>query len=181
MPRPCLSGDLLRDDGEARQGAGTESGRQRPQRLQRVCTENSILINYVTESPNVSGDDRAALFLPGPVRHALQVEEPTGGRERCAPPSTDCAATEGAGSRPTHKWGSFVPGPAVSMVSIGSQGYHDHPARDPRALASGGFPPVLALEIPLPWRPTEDHRGSARVDLADERVKSVVGSATHPW
>jgi hypothetical protein len=33
-PRPCLSG-LLRDDGEARQGAGTESGRQRSQRLQR--------------------------------------------------------------------------------------------------------------------------------------------------
>jgi hypothetical protein len=42
-----------------------------------VCTENSILIDYVTESPNVSGDDLAALFLPGPVRLALQVEEPT--------------------------------------------------------------------------------------------------------
>jgi len=42
-----------------------------------VCTENLILIDYVTESPNVSGDDRAALLLPDPVRLAVQVEEPT--------------------------------------------------------------------------------------------------------
>src|SRR5437870_5387209 len=46
-------------------------------KLKAVCTENSILVDYVTESPNVSGDDRAALLLPGPVRLALQVEEPT--------------------------------------------------------------------------------------------------------
>jgi len=32
-----------------------------------VCTENLILVDYVTESPNVNGDDRAALFLLGPV------------------------------------------------------------------------------------------------------------------
>jgi hypothetical protein len=31
----------------------------------------------VTESPNVSGDDRSVLPLPGPVRLAVQVEEPT--------------------------------------------------------------------------------------------------------
>jgi hypothetical protein len=43
----------------------------------RVCTENSILIDYVTESPNVSGDDRPVLPLPDPVRLAVQVEEPT--------------------------------------------------------------------------------------------------------
>jgi hypothetical protein len=42
-----------------------------------VCTENSILVDYVSESPNVSGDDRAALLLPDPVRLAVQVEEPT--------------------------------------------------------------------------------------------------------
>jgi hypothetical protein len=46
-------------------------------RLAGVCTENLIRIDCVTESPNVNGDDRAALFLPGPVRLALQVEEPT--------------------------------------------------------------------------------------------------------
>jgi hypothetical protein len=42
-----------------------------------VCTENSILIDYVTESPNVGGDDRSVLPFPGPVRLAVQVEEPT--------------------------------------------------------------------------------------------------------
>jgi hypothetical protein len=42
-----------------------------------VCTENSILIDYVIESPNVSGDDRAALLLGDPVHLAVQVEEPT--------------------------------------------------------------------------------------------------------
>jgi hypothetical protein len=42
-----------------------------------VCTENSVLIDYVTESPNVSGDDRSVVLLPDPVRLAVQVEEPT--------------------------------------------------------------------------------------------------------
>jgi hypothetical protein len=28
-----------------------------------VCTENSILIDYVTETPNFNGDDRAALLF----------------------------------------------------------------------------------------------------------------------
>jgi hypothetical protein len=39
-----------------------------------VCTENSI---HVSESPNVGDDDRAILPLRGPVRLAVQVEEPT--------------------------------------------------------------------------------------------------------
>ena len=38
------------------------------------------------------------------------------------------------------------------------------------------LPPVLALEIPLAWRPTEDRRGSTRIDPADERGKSAVGA-----
>ena len=42
-----------------------------------VCTENLILVDYVTESPNVNGDDRALLPLPDPVRLPVQVEEPT--------------------------------------------------------------------------------------------------------
>ena len=33
-----------------------------------VCTENSILVAYMTESPNVSGDDRSLMLLPDPVR-----------------------------------------------------------------------------------------------------------------
>ena len=39
----------------------------------------------------------------------------------------------------------------------------------PRAMASSRLPPVLALEIPLPWRPAADRRGPARADPADER------------
>jgi hypothetical protein len=42
-----------------------------------VCTENSVLIDYVTESPNVSGDDRSGMLLPDPVYLAVQVEAPT--------------------------------------------------------------------------------------------------------
>ena len=33
------------------------------------------------------------------------------------------------------------------MVSIGPQGHHDHPARDPRALASSWLRSVLALSL----------------------------------
>ena len=46
-------------------------------RLTAVCTENSVRIDYVTESPNVSGDDRSVLPPPHAVRVAVQVEEPT--------------------------------------------------------------------------------------------------------
>jgi hypothetical protein len=40
---------------------------------------------------------------------------------------------------PLRERGSFVLSSAVSMVSIGPQGHHDRPARDPRALASAGL------------------------------------------
>src|SRR6266436_8836085 len=74
-----------------------------------------------------------------------------------------------AGSGPAHKWGALVLGPAVSMVSIGAQGHHYYPAGDPGALASGRLSPLLALEIPLLWRPAPNRRGPARADPADER------------
>src|SRR5438876_11984292 len=61
------------------------------------------------------------------------------------------------------------------------QGHHDHPSRDSCTLASSRFPSVLALEIPLAWRPTEDRCGTARADPADECRKSPVGSAAHSW
>src|SRR5258708_3479859 len=103
------------------------------------------------------------------------------GRQRGTPTSTDCAAAEGERSRPTHKWGSLVLGPAVSMVPIGPEVHHDHSTGDSCLLASGRLPSVLALEIPLPWRPAADRRGSARTDPADERGKSAVGCTSHPW
>jgi hypothetical protein len=48
-----------------------------PAKYAGVCTENSVRLDYVTESPNVSGDDRSVVLLPDPVRLAVQVEEPT--------------------------------------------------------------------------------------------------------
>jgi hypothetical protein len=53
--------------------------------------------------------------------------------------------------------------------------------RDPRTLASSRLPSVLAVEIPLSWRPTEDRWGTARADPPDERRKSAMGCAAHPW
>src|SRR6266567_611494 len=74
-------------------------------------------------------------------------------------------------SRPAHEWGSLVLGHDVSMVSIDPQGHHDHPSGDAGALAPGRLPKILAVEIPLPWRPTASRRGPARADPADERGK----------
>ena len=45
-----------------------------------------------------------------------------------------------------HERRSLVPGPAVSTVSIGHDGHHDHPTGNPGALASGQLSPLLALE-----------------------------------
>src|SRR6266516_2881816 len=57
----------------------------------------------------------------------------------------------------------------LSLVSVGPQGHHDHPARDRRALASCRLSPVLALEIPIPWRSAADRGRSAGPDPAHER------------
>ena len=42
-----------------------------------VCTENPIRIDQGRESPNVSANDRAAMFCPYRLGVAIQVEEPT--------------------------------------------------------------------------------------------------------
>ena len=39
----------------------------------------------------------------------------------------------------------------------------------------------LNKDAPVSRRPTKDRCGSARTDPADERRKSAVGSAAHPW
>src|SRR5262245_27297461 len=41
--------------------------------------------------------------------------------------------------------------------------------RDHRAMAPSRLLPVLALEIPFPWRPAENRRSPTRADLAGER------------
>src|SRR5258706_16458838 len=61
---------------------------------------------------------------------------------------------------------------AVGRYEFGKgdpQGHHDHPAGDPCALAPGRLPAILAVEIPLPRRPTATRRGPAGFDPANER------------
>src|SRR3954464_9851471 len=60
------------------------------------------------------------------------------------------------------------------------QRHHDCPARDPGAMAPSRTRPILALEIPLPWRSAANRRRPARADPTDERRQSAVGSAAHP-
>src|SRR5947208_11865000 len=67
-----------------------------------------------------------------------------------APSSTDCAAAQGARSRPAHKWGSFVLGPTVSMVSIGAQGHHYHPTGDPWCVGIGPAFAITGVGNPAP-------------------------------
>src|SRR6476469_6918741 len=45
------------------------------------------------------------------------------------------------------------------MVSDNPQGHYNCAPRDPRAVAPSRLPPVLALEIPLPWRSAANRRG----------------------
>src|SRR5438876_4981673 len=51
-----------------------------------------------------------------------------------------------------------------------------HPTGDPGALASGRLSPLLALEIPLLWRPAPNRRGPARADPADESENPLWGA-----
>src|SRR5437870_9664638 len=85
-----------------------------------------------------------------------------------APASADRPAAPGARSRPVHEQRSPVLHPAISLVSVGVQGRDDHPARDPRALASCWFSALLALEISEPGRPAADRCRFAGADPADE-------------
>jgi len=59
-------------------------------------------------------------------------------------------------------------------------GSHDHPARHPRALASGRLSLLLALEVAHSGRAATDRDRAARADPADERREPALGSATHP-
>jgi hypothetical protein len=79
---------------------------------------------------------------------------------------------EGARSRPTHERRSLVLDPAVSVVPFGFEGDHDHP----RALASRGLPPLLAMEIQLAGRPAANQRRPPAADPADEHGQSAMGA-----
>ena len=85
-------------------------------------TENSIRVDHVSESPNVGDDDRAVLPLPGPVRLAVQVEEPTCPRGSLSPddPGQDRALAPDAEK----------PHPAGELLPAGRSGESDLGLRD---------------------------------------------------
>jgi transposase InsO family protein len=62
------------------------------------------------------------------------------------------------------------------MVSVDPAGPHDHPARDPRALASGGLSLLLALEIAPTGRAAADRDGPPCADPADEHQNPLWGA-----
>src|SRR6266481_5203429 len=68
----------------------------------------------------------------------------------------------------------------VSLVSINPAGSHNHPARNPPALAQSRLSLLLAFEVAPTRRATADRHGAARIDPTDERRKSALGRATHP-
>src|SRR5262245_22438068 len=110
------------------------------------------------ESRNVGHDGRAALLplrlLVAPLRPISRLE------------------AENAALRRqlivVHEQRSPVLPPIVSVVSIDRGGDDDHPARDAGAMASRGFPPLLALEIPEPGRPATNRCGAAEADPTHE-------------
>src|SRR5450631_777278 len=73
---------------------------------------------------------------------------------------------QGRGS--AHEQRPLVLDPAVSLVSFNPEGSHNHPARDPRALASGGLSLLLALEVTPAGRATTDRDRPPCTDPADE-------------
>src|ERR1700730_3229637 len=58
------------------------------------------------------------------------------------------------------------------------KGPHDHPSRDPRALASGWFSQLLALEVTIIGRAAADRDGVARADPADAPGGPSLGRTT---
>src|SRR5450759_5802293 len=98
--------------------------------------------------------DRAGTIFPVPCGLATQAEVAACSRERGASTSVDRFAAQDARPSLAHEQRSLVLYPDVSLVSIDPAGPHDHPSRDPRALASGRLSLLLALEVALTWRAT---------------------------
>src|SRR5262249_50239460 len=135
-----------------------------------VASENSIHLTRChrrirTRSPN---DCNRPLVHPYAVR-LLQAATASGSRN----PDTAASAQRPAAAHaaPSTAFALDRPRPvylALSSLSPHS-GCHEHrQARDCRALASQGFGPLLALEIPLAWGPAADRSRGARPDPKNE-------------
>jgi hypothetical protein len=123
--------------------------------------------------------------LPGAVRprfgFAIQVAGATRGGDRRTATTVDGAASTGAVEAEAHSGRPTALRLAVSAVSVDIECYHDHPARDCRALAPVGLSAVLALEITLPWRSAKGSSRDPAADPGDEPGQPAVGRPAHPW
>jgi hypothetical protein len=140
-----------------------------------VCTENLIRVDDVVESLKLakwSGSVSFLAVMASPFKSKLQLEA-----ENAVLASTpvECLEAQAAWPRPAHKPWSLVLYPAVSLVSINPEGSHNHPARDPRALAQSGLSLLLALEVAPTGRATADRHGAAQIGPPDERRESASG------
>jgi transposase InsO family protein len=90
--------------------------------------------------------------------------------------SADRLAPQGEEPAPTYEQRSLVLRSALSLVPFGPPGPHNHPARHPRALASGRLSPLLALEVAHSGRAATNRDRAARADPAHEREIPLWGA-----
>ena len=117
------------------------------------------------------GDGRTGMFLAGAVRLAVQIEEPTRGRERRTSASTDRAAAEGEGACPTLE--------RRSLVLIQLYRWFPSVLKAITIIQPATLVRLLALEVVPTRRTTADRGGPARTGPADEHRESTLRSAAH--
>jgi hypothetical protein len=134
-----------------------------------------------TRSDRLSRND----LVPGPVRSrgdlAIQGAGAAGSRDSPVAASVECAAPTGVCEAEAEDGGPTALRLALSAVSVAEERHHDHSARDCHAMASIGFPAVLALEVPLSGRSAESARGTPAADPGDEPGQPTLGCPAHPW
>src|SRR3981189_2077524 len=96
-----------------------------------VCTENFVLIDYVTESPNVSSDDRAAPLLPDSpcAGRALMYRSTSASPARWRTATLRCESFDSSGIATTPAHGKFAT--FSNAVSSSLSGSSSRPRDDP--------------------------------------------------
>src|SRR5450755_2388398 len=92
----------------------------------------------------------------------LSLAGATEGRDHCpvAPVERSAAKNPEETAFVRHRQGAVCM--ALSVLSAGYWGRHDHPTRDGNRLAPGTVSDLVALEIAQPWRSAEDRPGTTR-------------------
>src|SRR6266404_3661845 len=97
-------------------------------------------------------DDRFPETVPSHPGLTVQDAGAAGSRDRPAAASVERAASTLPVEAETHGRRPIDLRLALSLVSVFVERHHHCPARDDHPMASGGIPPVLALEVALSWR-----------------------------